>query len=327
MDRSVPIPRRSPRRVSVKLLHAMKRRALLFGFLICVGLAAVARWGTRRPASPPERRSFDPLATLTEKELLGLRAGKPSLSNMVLVPAGKFIMGSPDGQEDERPQREVYLDAYYIDRTEVTNKQYQEFVKATGHRSPKASLRIHLPLEWKDGTYPEGRGDHPVLLVSWEDAVAYSIWAGKRLPTEAEWEKAARGADGRDYPWGKLWDKSLCNSGKSGIRGTTRVGTYPGGASPFGCLDMAGNVQEWCLDIYERRYYSHAISHNPQGAEAGVAGVVRGGSWADSDVRSANRSQVTPPHRLTTIGFRCALSAPSQVERPTPATSEGRTER
>ena len=305
----------------------MKRRVLLFCLLIGAGLAGAAVWLVRRPASPPARTFFDPLATLTEKELLGLWAGKPSLSNMVLVPAGKFIMGASDTKDDERPRREVYLDAFYIDRTEVTNRQYEEFVKATGHRSPKASLHIFLALEWENGTYPKGRGDRPVVLVSWEDALAYAIWAGKRLPTEAEWEKAARGTDGRKYPWGNTWDPSLCNSSESGVGDTTPVGSYPDGASPFGCLDLAGNVQEWCLDIYQRNYYGRAISHNPQGPEGGISCVVRGGSWADSSIRGADRSQATPPHRLSTIGFRCALSAlPRETESP-PVTPEGGAER
>jgi formylglycine-generating enzyme required for sulfatase activity len=243
---------------------------------------------------------------------------------MVYIPAGRFMMGSEEGDKDERPRQEVHVDAFYIDRAEVTNAQYKKFVDATGHRTPKAALGVHLPYEWVDGRFPRGRGEHPVVLVSWEDAVAYALWAGKRLPTEAEWEKAARGTDGRTYPWGNEWDPSRCNSAAARRRGTMPVGSCPTGASPYGCLDMAGNVQEWCLDIYQKYYYGVMPVFNPQGPEDGVRCVVRDGSWAHRDVRSANRAHIIPPHRLTTLGFRCALSASPEPAGPgTETTGKG----
>lgn len=292
----------------------MKAR-VLFGLLaVIIGLVGLSVWLRGRPRHPEPRASYDPISTLTEEGLGRLQAGKPLLEGMVYIPAGKFIMGADDGDRDEQPPREIHVDAFYLDRTEVTNREYQKFIDATGHRVPLAAMKVHLAYEWVDGHYPKGRGDHPVVLVSWEDAIAYALWAGKRLPTEAEWEKAARGTDGRKYPWGNEWDPERCNSSYSDTHDTTPVGSYPSGASPYGCLDMAGNLQEWCLDIYQKFYYPVMPAFNPQGSEDGVCMVVRDGSWAHRDVRSANRARIIPPHRLTTLGFRCALSATEQPD-------------
>jgi len=304
----------------------MKARVLFALLFVTIGLIGLAVWVGTRPRHPKPRESYDPISTLTEEELGRLQAGEPSLEGMAYIPAGKFTMGGDDGDRDERPAQEIHVDAFYIDRTEVTNREYQKFIDATGHRVPLAAMKVHLPCEWVDGRYPEGRGDHPVVLVSWEDAIAYALWAGKRLPTEAEWEKAARGTDGRKYPWGNEWDPARCNSSHSDTRDTTPVGSYPSGASPYGCLDMAGNLQEWCLDIYQKFYYPVMPAFNPQGPEDGVCMVVRDGSWGHRDVRSANRTRIIPPHRLTTIGFRCALSAPGQTRAPEAGSSEEATE-
>ncbi|MDP6359904.1 MAG: SUMF1/EgtB/PvdO family nonheme iron enzyme, partial [Planctomycetota bacterium] len=221
-------------------------------FVVLAGIVIVGMtWRVRsKPAAPPPRRNFDPLATLSGKELDKLIAGRPSTKNMILIPYGEFIMGSDDGDQDERPVRKVILDAYYIDRTEVTNAQYKKFIEATGHRAPKASLAVHLPFEWQDRSFPSGRANHPVVLVSWEDALAYALWAGKRLPTEAEWEKAARGNEARKYPWGDRWSRRRCNSSESALFTTTPVGNFPEGVSPFGGLDMAGNVWEWTRSLW-----------------------------------------------------------------------------
>jgi len=188
-------------------------------------------------------------------------------AEMILIPEGEFIMGTSDEQieellrqfpgwnreqfADEQPQHRVYLDDFYIDKYPVTNTQFEQFVKATGCKSEG---------DWR-GYYRKGKEKHPVVNVSWNDANAYCKWAGKRLPTEAEWEKAARGADGRIWPWGNVWDKRKCNSLDrldSGTGTTTPVGSYPAGASPYGVMDMVGNVLEWCTDWHDEDYYAHS---------------------------------------------------------------------
>ncbi len=214
---------------------------------------------------------------------------------MVYIPGGEFIMGSDEGNEDERPQRTVYVDGFNIDIYPVTNAEYKEFVDATGHAPPR---------HWEGNTYPEGKGDHPVVWVSWHDAQAYCQWAGKRLPTEAEWEKAARGTDGRKWPWGNTFDPTKCNAKESGIGETTPVGKYPEGASPYGVMDMAGNVWEWTADWYEAYPGS-----SYQSARFGQKNkVMRGGSWFDPStfVRCSVRNKAKPDFSFSTIGFRCA---------------------
>jgi len=197
---------------------------------------------------------------------------------MVPILAGVFLYG--------KDKETVSLPEYYLGRTPVTNAQYQAFVDATSHR---------IPDHWEDWEIPAGREDHPVVCVSWEDALEFCDWAGCRLPTEKEWEKGARGTDGREYPWGNGWEAGRCNAAYAGIQDSTPVGKYPGGASPFGLLDMAGNVWEWCQDWCdeERRYK-----------------VVRGGSWLSnrSGARSAYRDWVNPGIWDYYDGFRCCVS-------------------
>ncbi|MGV8122349.1 MAG: SUMF1/EgtB/PvdO family nonheme iron enzyme [Candidatus Xenobiia bacterium LiM19] len=229
-------------------------------------------------------------------------------AEMVLVPAGEFLMGSPSGEgSDEHPQHRVYLDAYYIYKYPVTNGQFARFVKETGYGAEG---------DWEDFADP-GREDHPVLNVTWKDARAYCKWADGRLPMEAEWEKAARGTDGREYPWGNTWDDSKCNWDKGpkvpgmadiyGGRGTTPVGSFPSGASPYGCMDMAGNVWEWCSDWYDEDYYKNSPSRNPSGPSKGGYRVSRGGSWYVEDTgifRCAYRFRYSPVNRINLCGFR-----------------------
>jgi formylglycine-generating enzyme required for sulfatase activity len=233
---------------------------------------------------------------------------------MVLVPAGAFWMGSSEGDSDERPMQQVYLRAFWIDRYEVTNAQYTEFLNATqgdqercgGHIC--ADTKVENPdshLVYEKGRYMVERGydNHPVTEVSWYGAQAYCERYGKRLPSEAEWEKAARGTDGAAYPWGEEFDPHKLNSDYR-VGDTTPVGSYTGGASPYGAYDMAGNVWEWVTDWYAAypgsAYPSPFFDHKYK--------VVRGGSWnhpAD-DARCARRDIAHPDRRLRVVGFRCA---------------------
>jgi formylglycine-generating enzyme required for sulfatase activity len=226
----------------------------------------------------------------------------------VLVPAGEFLMGSADADSgadsDEKPQRKVYLDAFKIDRTEVTNAMYAKCVQAGACRTPASSGSGKKNSYYGDSQY----ANYPVIHVSWNDAQAYCMWAGGRLPTEAEWEKAARGADGRTYPWGnEPPDKQRCNFNRD-VGDTTPVGVYPAGASPYGALDMAGNVWEWVADRYQADYYAVAPARNPPGPAAGDSRVLRGGSWGCGQwlVRAAGRDRNDPVVRNVNLGFRCA---------------------
>jgi serine/threonine-protein kinase len=271
---------------------------------------------------------------------------------MVLVPAGEFSMGS-DGDEidrllknwtnvkretfnDEIPRHRVYLDAFYIDKHEVTNARFQQFVQATGHRTQaerEGSGDVYTGQKWEqvngaNWRAPRGPGSsiasleqHPVVQVSQEDAKAYCSWAGKRLPTEAEWEKAARGTDGQIYPWGNQFDgkrANFCdtncdlnwkdNAANDGYRYTAPVGSYEGGKSPYGAYDMAGNVWEWVVDWYGENYYRNSPARNPQGPGSGDQAVLRGGGWNYSTlpVRAPLRSRDAPAARSADLGFRCA---------------------
>ena len=217
---------------------------------------------------------------------------------LCLVPAGEFQMGSPEGAgyDDERPQHTVYLDGYYVGRYPVTVAQFRRFLSEAGH-TPESSNCL------------KGQDDHPVVYVSWHDATAYGEWAGLRLPAEAEWEKAARGTDGRVYPWGnEAPDRSLCNFGRN-EGGRTPVGKYsPQGDSPYDCADMAGDAWEWCGDWKDSGYYVSSPSKNPTGPSSGGSRVVRGGSWYDDPffVRCAYRNGGGPDITNLTLGFRCA---------------------
>jgi formylglycine-generating enzyme required for sulfatase activity len=232
-------------------------------------------------------------------------------TEMILIPAGDFLMGCPEGEGEphERPQHIVYLDAFYIDKYEVTNAQYQRFIDETGHRAPAY---------WNDNRF--NAANYPVVGVSWFDAEAYCKWANKRLPTEAEWEKAARGTDGRKYPWGNeapdaggIWRANYAPEGNraaDGFEYTAPVGSFPGGASPYGVMDMAGNVLEWVTDWYSRDYYSISPKSNPKGPSSGRYRVHRGGSWDNIEInlRTVNRIRagIYPVNRFNFLGFRCA---------------------
>jgi formylglycine-generating enzyme required for sulfatase activity len=228
---------------------------------------------------------------------------------MVRIPGGEFTRGRshalpdddlkwyPTIMKDDRPARKIRIDEFWLDEREVSNEEYAAFVKATGHRAPH---------HWPKGVLPPEIAKVSVVNVSWDDAAAFAKWAGKRLPTEAEWERACRGnAEGKKYPWGD--DKPAASS----ARFNTVSGPAAGcgfAKNDFGLCDMAGNVWEWAADWYEKDYYAAAPEANPRGPESGMYRVLRGGSWADEAkyLTCAHRSWARPKERSPNIGFRCA---------------------
>ena len=230
-------------------------------------------------------------------------------SVLAYVPGGEFEMG--DGKDSNCPKHRVEVDGYWIGLSCVTNGQYGRFVAETKHRAPdKADYGTPV---WQNGRCPEEKLDHPVGCVSWEDAVAYGKWAGLRLPTEAEWEKAARGVKGLIYPWGNEWDEKRCrNANNRGSEETTVVWGYPGGVSGYGAAQQSGNVWEWCADWYDEGYYGKGEVKNPSGPGTGSDRVYRGGSWGSdgaSNFRGATRFRFVPSYRGGIQGFRLARGA------------------
>ena len=268
------------------------------------------------------------------KKLAAERAKLPAHDEMVRIPAGTFLMGS-DRKVDrnaypaEFPQRKVYLDAYEIDKYEVTTVQFLKFVLAS-NRDPL------IDWQYDGGNFQETMANHPVMHVSWFDADAYCKWAGKRLPTSAEWEKAARGEDGRIFPWGnEPAGLSRANFGRTGLSGPVRdrperlllyppiisVDKYENGASPYGVFQMAGNVAEWTADWYDPNYYKKAPDRNPKGPEKGTQRAFRGGGWIDSTptVRPAQRNGTEPNTKMNWLGFRCARDVKEPADAPQPS--------
>jgi formylglycine-generating enzyme required for sulfatase activity len=281
--------------------------------------------GRQEPQTPPPTPPVEP------KEPAQVIRGQDE-KEMRLVPAGWFEMGSTDSEVEntyqlakkyyeaaqkswfkaEQPVHRVWVEAFYMDTYEVTMREYAAFRQATGHRALPAEVADYAPGE-----------KHPVVGVSWDDAVAYCRWAGKALPTEAQWEKAARGTDRRLYPWGNEpvtgrranYCDARCEfewkdtNADDGYRFTAPVGSYPAGASPYGLQDLAGNVPEWVQDWYDPDYYRRSPERNPVNTTPTEFRVLRGGGWLDppAGLRAANRGGVAPDDRGTNVGFRCVL--------------------
>ena len=225
---------------------------------------------------------------------------KSDLSRMILIPEGEFIMGTDVRLKDEKPSYVVYLDAFYIDRFEVTHEDYKKFVEGAGHPPPD---------NWENANYPQGKGRHPVVFVDWNDASEYCKWLGKRLPREAEWEKGARGTDGRTYPWGEVWAANKSNNPFGGHEDTMTVGSFEEGKSPYGLYDMSGNVWEWVDDYYLPHPGSDFVS-----PEFGTKyRLLKGGSWMNCMYYSCgisapvyNRAFFDSSTKNNSLGFRCA---------------------
>ncbi len=308
-------------------------------FWICIAILLVFTGilvvkGTQPKQSPLDEQAqlLRRLAALNDPGLADVLDG-----SLVLVLAGEFLRGSDMGNSNEGPRQLVHLDAFEIDRYEVANAQYSRFLAATGRGAPSY---------WNGGNYPIGQADFPVVGISWKDANDYCAWAGKRLPTEAEWEKACRGADGNLYPWGNQWDTQRANVGFSTISrlppsqagsptawayawellqvtpdvgelGLQPVGSYPDGASPYGVMDLVGNASEWVFDWYNWGDYSRMPARNPVNLEPPWNHCVRSSAWHDPAgnadwVQNMSRcSARSSAHAISDprIGFRCARSA------------------
>ena len=255
--------------------------------------------------------------------------------DLARIPAGDFLMGTADGEEDERPVHRVYVSEFFIGRFPVTQEEYARFIRAA--RYPAPSIRglpliasggrdglfreLAAPYAWADTQPPGGRGSHPVVLIRYDDALAYCQWLSEglnrvvRLPTEAEWEKAARGGvEGQRYPWGNDIDPARCNfladPSTKRQHGTRPTGTYP--PNPYGLCDVSGNVWEWVSDWYTNDYYAASDVRDPRGPESGNMRIVRGGSWVNDNLamlRCAYRHEVPPDTYAYSVGFRIVCAA------------------
>ncbi len=341
------VPARGPRTIAERV------RAVSPGLLIAAfGMALVANVGCPRYSGE--------IQPSEERVEAGSSSSVAAPPNMVWVPAGRFLMGTAEARinavharyggdrtlyESELPQHAVDLPGFFIDKTEVTNAEYQKFIESTGREPPFVDSEWATLYNWsddnlKDGAYPRGLANHPVVLVSFADAEAYCEWAGKALPSEEQWEKAARGVNGAVYPWGDQWDSARLNSPatwsshelptiklwtewwKTIYKGELRarvvttkpVGSYPDGASPYGALDMAGNVFEWTRDWFEP--YEGSSYENPDFGK--TYKVIRGGDWYLDRIYARSSARLRSPvdHQVPTIGFRCVSSGGGEFREP-----------
>jgi sulfatase modifying factor 1 len=301
---------------------------LVYIYLLIVGIfVVIIQIGIRHPMRPGQVSEqagakgddkFEWMAVKQRREQEKMQKAEAALARapvnpeydaMAMIPAGKFLMGNAQGQNSEKPVRPIDLDAYWIDTYEVPMAQYFAFTAATGHRRPR--LAGYLAVASIDmSTFVEPA--KPVVGVSWEDAKAYCEWKKKRLPTEAEWEKAAKGQWQRRWPWGNTPDPLLANldGAEDHFQGTAPVDSFQAGRSPYGLFNMTGNAMEWTNDWYDERYYAIMPPRNPQGPAIGDEKVIRGGSWHDSFryAHTYSRFKMFPEYRDATIGFRCARS-------------------
>lgn len=286
---------------------------LLAGLFVVISVVLYIQRVPRAVAVTSPTSTISPTSTffptLTATPALGI--GSTMISprdgmTMMYVPEGGFLMGSEGGDSDESPVHTVYLDAYWIDQTEVTNAQYQQCVEDGACSLPDETGSYSRNNYYGNSAY----ADYPVIDVNWNQANDYCEWAGRRLPTEAEWEKAARGTDGRTYPWGEKSPSADLANYNGNVGDTTEVGSYPAGASPYGALDMAGNVLEWVADWYDEDYYASSPLENPQVPAGGDYRVIRGGSWWWWEgLRTAYRTSYDNADSNLRIGFRCAMDA------------------
>jgi formylglycine-generating enzyme required for sulfatase activity len=273
--------------------------ALLFAFLLSIASGDATPSGESRAASDGMQ------SKVSEPDQI------PEINGMAYIPAGVFLMGSTSddlhnqAEIDEYPQRPIWVDGFYMDIHEVTNAQYKVFLD---------SVRIKPPSRWKNGNYPIGMDGYPVVNITWEDAAMYARFVGKRLPTEEEWEKAARGEDGRRFPWGNDFDDDKGNNSDQ----LMQIMRFPDGVSPYGLYDMAGNVAEWVDawyapyprgegDVLDRDFPEHKPLYGDQKYR-----VYRGGSWNNFGrfLRCSNREKAKPNARWGNVGFRCAMDPP-----------------
>jgi len=314
-------------------------------FFLCIALVAVA-------CSPGVDKELEATAQaedtiVVDAELIvgpTQQSAKDGIM-MVNVAAGEFLMGAYAAERRavdwEKPLHVVYVDSYWIDQTEVSNAMFAAFVEDTGYITDAEkdgwskvwTAEGRQEMQGATWNHPQGPGssldgveNHPVMHVSWNDATTYCAWAGRRLPTEAEWEKAARGIDGRFYPWGNEFNSSIVNlddekiidedmiecdaAGCDGYALTAPVGSFEKGASPYGVLNPGGNLIEWTADYYDEFYYNRLVSDNPKGPSEGDRYVVRGGSWLNIswDARTTRRHGQEPTFHSDKLGFRCATS-------------------
>ena len=243
-------------------------------------------------------------------------------AGMVLVPGGGFLAGWIGGESDERPERTIHVSPFYVDVTEVTNAEYRRFFdhveRTQDHarcHSDEPPGRTHKPRYWgREGLEDYEAPDLPVVGVDWFDAYAYATWAGKRLPTEMEWEKAARGTDARRYPWGNEFDVRAVNCALSGIQKPAAVSRFEMGASPYGVLGQGGNVSEWCLDFYGETFYEAMPDRDPMNDRQALGRVLRGASWKDPRdlVRTTWRNYGRPDRHALYLGVRCVKDPESR---------------